>query len=328
MLEAALQQFYETTPAPPEIMLPVDVEDAEALETWLSERAGRKVRSLVPQRGDKKGLRGARDAQRGAGLPTALQRRDDRGNYEALETLRRVLRLPALPRRIDCFDISTIQGSDTVASMVVCEDGRMKKGGIPEVPHRAEPWSPTDSATSPCDADKFLDDFAAMQQVVERRYRRVLEDGGPFPDLIVIDGGKGQLTAAYEALESLGLANLVAVGLAKKEELIFTRDSASRLPWRATTPALLLLQRIRDEAHRFAITFHRATRSKRDLRPSWTACPASARGAGAAAAAVRQPVRRPARHARGARNRRGRESGATRCCATFRVDDCGSRLPG
>ena len=112
-----------------------------------------------------------------------------------------------------------------------------------------------------------------MRQVVQRRYRRVLEDGGPFPDLVVIDGGKGQLGAAYDALESLGLANLVAIGLAKKEELIFTRDHAEPIGLAADDPALLLLQRIRDEAHRFAITFHRASRAKRTLTSELDAVP-------------------------------------------------------
>jgi excinuclease ABC subunit C len=105
-----------------------------------------------------------------------------------------------------------------------------------------------------------------MEQVVRRRYARVLEAGGPFPDLIVIDGGKGQLNAAYAALESVGLSNLVAVGLAKKEELVFTRDSELPLALDAHGRGLRLLQRIRDEAHRFAVTFHRASRAKRDLR--------------------------------------------------------------
>ena len=104
-----------------------------------------------------------------------------------------------------------------------------------------------------------------MKQVVQRRYARVMEQGGPFPDLIVIDGGKGQLSAAYAALASLGLANLVAVGLAKKEELIFTRDRSEPIVLPVDDPALLLLQRIRDEAHRFAVTFHRQRRAKRDL---------------------------------------------------------------
>ena len=109
-------------------------------------------------------------------------------------------------------------------------------------------------------------DFAAMHEVVLRRYRKLLEQGGPFPDLILIDGGKGQLSAAYAALEELGLANLVAVGIAKKEELLFTRDREEPIALAASDPALLLLQRIRDEAHRFAVTFHRKARTMRDLR--------------------------------------------------------------
>jgi len=108
---------------------------------------------------------------------------------------------------------------------------------------------------------------------VRRRYRQLLEEGGPFPDLIVIDGGKGQLTAAYEALESLGLANLVAVGLAKREELIFTRESGSPIALRSADPALLLLQQIRDEAHRFAVTFHRKARTRRDLQSALDTVP-------------------------------------------------------
>ena len=110
------------------------------------------------------------------------------------------------------------------------------------------------------------DDFAAMNEVVRRRYRKLLEEGGPFPDLILIDGGKGQLSAAYAALEDLGLANLVAVGIAKKEELLFTREHNQPIALTANDPALLLVQRIRDEAHRFAITFHRQRRTSRDLR--------------------------------------------------------------
>jgi excinuclease ABC subunit C len=110
------------------------------------------------------------------------------------------------------------------------------------------------------------DDFAAMHEVVLRRYRKLLEEGGPFPDLILIDGGKGQLSAAYAALEELGLANLVAVGIAKKEELLYLRDQENPIALPSTDPALLLVQRIRDEAHRFAVTFHRRARTMRDLR--------------------------------------------------------------
>jgi excinuclease ABC subunit C len=105
-----------------------------------------------------------------------------------------------------------------------------------------------------------------MREVVGRRYRKVMEAGGPFPDLVLIDGGKGQLTAAYEALEQLGLANLIAVGIAKKEELLYTRDHEQPIALAANDPALLLVQRIRDEAHRFAVTFHRRSRTRRDLQ--------------------------------------------------------------
>ena len=105
-----------------------------------------------------------------------------------------------------------------------------------------------------------------MREVVQRRYQKILEQGGPFPDLILIDGGKGQLSAAYDALEALGLANLVAVGIAKKEELLYTRDRPDPIALAANDPALLLVQRIRDEAHRFAVTFHRRSRTLRDLQ--------------------------------------------------------------
>ena len=112
-----------------------------------------------------------------------------------------------------------------------------------------------------------------MNEVVTRHYRKLLEEGGPFPDLVIIDGGKGQLSAAYEALEQLGLANLVAVGLAKKEELVYTRDRMDPLALATNDPALLLLQRIRDEAHRFAVTFHRTARTRRDLRSELDSVP-------------------------------------------------------
>jgi len=264
VLQATLAQFYADREAPPEIHLPQELADAEAIEAWLTAAAGRRVRLSVPKRGDKRGLlelaaRNAEQAYR------ARFNRGDAAHYDGLETLRVVLGLPALPRRIECFDISTIQGSETVASMVVCEDGRMKRSEYRK--YRVRP------AAAPPAGSRFLDDFAAMHQVVLRRYRRTLEAGGPFPDLVVIDGGKGQLSAAYEALEELGLANLVAVGLAKKEELVFARDREEPLALARSNPALLLLQQIRDEAHRFAVTFHRQARRMRDLRSELDAVP-------------------------------------------------------
>jgi excinuclease ABC subunit C len=252
VLAAALQQFYELRGAPPEIHAPAEPDEREALESYLSERARRKVKILVPQRGEKRGFVDL--ANRNAALAYQTRFNQTRAaQYDALETLQHVLALPTLPRRIECFDISTIQGSETVASMVVCEDGRMRRGDYRKFRIRSLTGAQSD-------------DFKAMQEVVMRRYRKLLELGGPFPDLVLIDGGKGQLSAAYAALEELGLANLVAVGIAKKEELLFTRDREDAIALAATDPALLLVQRIRDEAHRFAVTFHRRARAMRDLR--------------------------------------------------------------
>src|SRR5437764_2019871 len=259
ILQASVEQFYEDRPAPAEVHLPGPPEDCELLEAWLSERAGRRVQVLVPKRGEKRGLielanRNAKVAYQARLIDTGLSQ------YDALETLRAVLALPAIPRRVECFDISTIQGSETVASMVVCEDGRMRKSD-----YRKYRISPANHAGS--------DDFAAMHEVVQRRYRKLLEQGGPFPDLILIDGGKGQLTAAYDALRELGLANLIAVGIAKKEELIYTRDRDQPIAFAKDDPALRLLQMIRDEAHRFAVSFHRKARSMRDLRSELDSVP-------------------------------------------------------
>jgi excinuclease ABC subunit C len=277
ILQAALELFYSERPAPPEIHLPVELPPAEVetVEAWLTDKSPHRVRLVVPKRGEKRGLLdlAARNAQ------VAYQTRFNEtvaAHYDALETLRVILNLSSMPRRIECFDVSTIQGAETVASMVVCEDGRMKRseyrkfrirgprsgGRAP----RSEVGGPEAAVRDPGSAARVLDDFASMHEVVLRRHRRVLEGGGPFPDLILIDGGKGQLSAAYEALEELGLANLVAVGIAKKEELLFTRDRVDPIALATNSPALLLIQRIRDEAHRFAITFHRQSRARRDLR--------------------------------------------------------------
>jgi excinuclease ABC subunit C len=269
LLAIAVQQFYGDRDPPPEIHVPVAMaeDDHEALETWLSADRGR-VRIVVPQRGDKRGLVDL--AGRNAAM--AYQTRFGDGAttaYEALDTLRALLALPALPRRIECFDISTLQGRETVASMVVAVEGRVERGQYRKFRIRGLPVSTTGEAGLGATAGRpavVLDDFASMHEVVLRRYRRLLEHGGPFPDLIVIDGGKGQLGAAYEALQSVGLERLVAVGLAKQEELIFTRDREDGIALPRESPALHLLQRIRDEAHRFAVTFHRKRRTTTDLR--------------------------------------------------------------
>ncbi len=251
VLTAALQQFYADHPSPPEVHLPFEIDEDErgALESWLTERTGQAVEVAVPRRGTKRGLIDL--ASRNAAVAYQSHFAENTVvSFDALDTLRAVLELPALPRRIECFDISTLQGKETVASMVVCADGRMRRGEYRKFRIKGA----------------SLDDFAAMHEVVLRRYQRVLEQGGPFPDLVLIDGGKGQLTAAYDALRALGLERLVAVGLAKQEELLFTRDRADGIALPAQSPALHLVQRIRDEAHRFAVTFHRRARAQRDLR--------------------------------------------------------------
>lgn len=274
LVAAALQQFYEGQEPPREIDLPVEIDDADVTEAWLSSRAQRRVALLVPQRGDRRRLVDL--ATRNAEL--AVRAASDPGGdaFAALDGLRAALALPGLPRRIECFDISTLQGSETVASLVVCEDGRMAKGEYRK--YRVKAAGSGEQGTGNGvpgieGADRFLNDFAAMAQVVHRRFSRLVEAGGPFPDLLVIDGGRGQLDAAYGALERLGLANLVAVGLAKREELVVTRDADRPVAFERTSPALRLLQQIRDEAHRFAVTFHRKARSQRDFGSDLDAIP-------------------------------------------------------
>jgi excinuclease ABC subunit C len=281
VLEAALRQIYAERPAPPEVHVPIEIDEAEcaALEAWLSAAAGRRVRLVVPKRGAKRGLLDL--AERNATVAYQSHFQDGAGAaFEALESLRQVLALPTLPRRIECFDISTLQGRETVASMVVAVEGRMRRSDYRKFRIRGQVTPPdvrgtihaSGQAPAPhpepgtVPAPLLQDDFAAMHEVVLRRYHRLLEQGGPFPDLILIDGGKGQLSAAYQALQGLGLERLVAVGLAKQEELLFTRDRADGIALPPESAALRLVQRVRDEAHRFAVTFHRRARSMRDLR--------------------------------------------------------------
>ena len=288
LVQAAVQQFYAAHDAPPEVHVPVEIEERDEVERWLSERAGRRVRLRVPRRGDARGL--LELASRNAGLAYDSRYSEDAQVHAgALEELRRVLDLPAAPRRVECFDVSTAQGRETVGSLVVCEDGRMRRSeyrkfriqGLGTAGRRARrkagararetPDGPPlagRSREAPARARAGRakpDDFAAMEEIVLRRYRRLLEEGGPFPDLVVVDGGKGQLTSAYRAFETLGLGNLVAVGIAKRDEELFTRGAPVPIRLPKTSPALHLVQRARDEAHRFAVTYHRRARRMRDF---------------------------------------------------------------
>lgn len=252
ILQAAVAQFYEDREVPPDLYLPIAPAEADILTAWLTRRAGRRVRLIVPRRGDRRDLVAL--ATRNAALAYRSRFAGGTADEAALEELGRALALPSRPRRIEGFDVSTIQGRDTVASLVVAEEGRMRPSEYRTYRVRATGRE-----------GRGPDDLTAMREVVGRRYRRVLEHGGPFPDLILVDGGAAQLAAAYDALGQIGLANLVAIGLAKREEQVYVRDRADPIGLAASSPALRLLQRVRDEAHRVAVGYHRRARTRRDL---------------------------------------------------------------
>ncbi|MCL6545407.1 MAG: excinuclease ABC subunit UvrC [Bryobacteraceae bacterium] len=250
-LASLLKQLYLGQPHIPALIhVPVDFEDREPLQQILSEQRGRKVEIHSPQRGAKKALLDL--AQTNAKHCFDQRFRVLKPATKAVqEALQDLLSLPEAPRRIECFDISHTQGQETVASLVVWEDGRMKKS----------------------DYRKFIlrevagvDDFASMREVVTRRYSRVQREGLRMPDLVLIDGGVGHLHAAAEALEGLGVINQPVAAIAKREELIYVLGQEQE-PVRLDrfSPVLHLIQTVRDEAHRFALTFHRQRRSKSSL---------------------------------------------------------------
>ena len=239
------QQFI-----PAEIHVPVDFEDREALEDLLSEKRQRKVEIRTPQRGQKKALMAL--VQNNAKHSFDGRFRVLKPSSKAIqEALQDALNLPSPPGRIECFDVSHIQGTDKVASMVVWEEGRMKKA----------------------DYRKFIvktvignDDFASMREVVTRRYGRLQEEKRPMPGLVLIDGGIGQLHAAADALEALGLGDQPLASIAKREEIIYVYGQEDEpVVLDRFSPILHLVQSIRDEAHRFAVTFHRSRRAARQL---------------------------------------------------------------
>ncbi len=249
---SALQQYYlQDTFTPKEVYIPAEVEDAEVLESWLSERKGGRVHIRSPRRGLKSELLDL--VMRNAELcfNTRFRVLKPKGE-ELLRPLQEILELEALPRRIETFDISHVQGSDTVASMVLCVDGEMKRSGYRKFK---------------IESVKGPDDFASMREVVHRHYENVLEDDeSASPDLVLIDGGKGQLSAAVAALDDLGLESWQVAAIAKKEEILFVKgrpDFPIELP--KDSPVLHLIQMMRDEAHRFAVTYHRKRRELRDF---------------------------------------------------------------
>jgi excinuclease ABC subunit C len=265
VLNGFIGQFYgDATSYPREILLPVEIADGDILGQWLSHRRGAQVQVMVPQRG--RGRRLLEMAQQNA--EEALRQATIKKDYDSerserlLADLQEALGMDRLPRRIECYDISNLMGTDPVGSMVVFEDGR------PRNAHYRR-FHIKDVAGS--------NDFAMLQEMLRRRFRRLggrPEGGGgkdsdasfeSLPDLVIIDGGRGQLSAAREVMEDLGVHQIATFGLAKRKEELVPTSSAASILLPLDSPALFLLQRIRDEAHRFAISFHRRTRAKQRL---------------------------------------------------------------
>ncbi len=249
---AALKQYYlQDTFTPKEIYIPAEIEDAEVLEDWLSERRGSRVYIRSPKRGLKSGLLDLVMRNADIAFDTRFRILRPKGE-ELLKPLQEALRLDSLPRRIETFDISHVQGSDTVASMVLCENGQMTRSGYRKFK---------------IESVKGPDDFASMREVVHRHYENVLEeDEGKLPDLVLVDGGKGQLSAAVAALDDLGLENPPVAAIAKKEEILFVKGREDRpIVLAKDSPVLHLVQTMRDEAHRFAVSYHRKRRELRDF---------------------------------------------------------------
>lgn len=251
ILEESVARFYEGDRyVPREVLVPEAFEGMEALAAWLTARRGTQVRFRVPQRGEK--VRLLELVIGNARLAHDLEWRHPRKrSRELLVALMDALGLPDEPRRIECFDISNLQGSDIVASMVVFEMAAPKKADYRTFKVKTVVGAP--------------DDFASMREVVGRRYRRLLEEGSDLPDLVLIDGGPGQLSAAAEALDELGLGELPLASLAKKEEILHVRGREAPVVLDHTSPALQLMQAVRDEAHRFAVKFHRKRRAGRTI---------------------------------------------------------------
>ncbi len=255
---AAIKFYYnELVEIPKEIILEVEPDDSEALTEWLKMKSGKRIKIFVPQRGDLKSL--VKMCKENASLQLKeiqLQKMKSLGNVSySVSALQRDLRLKTLPRKIECFDISNLQGTDSVASMVVFEDGKPKKSLYRKFIIK--------SVEGP-------DDFSSMREVIERHYSRLQSENQPLPDLIMVDGGKGQLSSAVEILDKLGFKNYNIIGLAKRLEEVFLPNNSDPEIIPKTSSGLKLLQQVRDEAHRFAITFHRTRRSKRIIKTELT----------------------------------------------------------
>jgi len=269
-LPSLLKQLYlDAGYLPRYVHVPMDFEERPLLEDVLTEAAKHRVEILNPQRGQKHAFLELveKNAKHSFVQRFRVLKPTSKAIAEALESS---LGLPEPPKRIECFDISHIQGSDTVASMVVWEDGRMKKSDYRKFIIRGD--------AMPAQSEKkdglLRDDFASMREAVERRYRRLRDDNKPMPSLILIDGGIGQLHAAAQALDALEIINQPLASIAKKEEILYMLGREGEpIVLDHHSPVLHLIQQIRDETHRFAVTFHRERRSKGRIRTSLVEIP-------------------------------------------------------
>jgi excinuclease ABC subunit C len=269
VLTSFLEQYYaRATSIPPQILVPFVLPEAADLEAFLTGRRGGPVRLLVPQRGEKRELMAlaAQNASETLAREQARWLADQGKTLVALEELAEALGLPGPPMRIECYDISNVQGSDSVGSMVVFEEGKPRSGEYRRFRIRTVVGA---------------NDFASHQEVLRRRFRRARsgEEGSAeelrwaMPDLVIIDGGKGQVAAAKEVLDELGLHDLPVAGLAKEREELFLPGASDPIVLPPTSSALYMVQRLRDEAHRFAITYHRDLRSKRQVHSAFDDLP-------------------------------------------------------
>ena len=251
ILSAFVRQFYgkSVTPAP-EILVSEAIPEAELVAEWLSSLASRHVQLTAPQRGVRRQFVSMAEENAALALQNHLLSRDDRQQV-VLEELARALNLPAPPNRIEGYDISNIQGTEQVGSLVVWENGGLKKDDYKRFRIRSVAGA---------------DDFASLREVLGRRFAKALEQGGVLPDLVLIDGGRGQLNAGLKALQDLGLDWIPVAALAKRQEEVYVNESLHPLVLDPTSPALHTLQKIRDEAHRFAITYHKKLRARRTLQ--------------------------------------------------------------
>ena len=255
VLESFCLEYYGNAPnVPPQIVVPRDAGDLSALAEFLSERRGSRVEVRTAERGEKRRLRDLADENARHALATEQAQTEQKQarRYEALEELREALNLESLPIRIECYDISHAMGQDSVGSMVVFQDAVAKKSDYRKFGIKT--------------ADADADDFAAMAEVISRRFARHATDDASFaatPNLVVVDGGKGQLSAALEAMHAYELPRVAVIALAKRIEEVFVPGRSDPIVLSRHNPGLQLLQRLRDEAHRFALDFHRQRRESR-----------------------------------------------------------------